>query len=386
MQLQLPEPSPDALAASHALQNLIADEIARHDGWISFARYMELALYAPDLGYYSGGAAKLGKDGDFTTAPEITPLFGQTLAHIVAELMLQSAPHVLEFGAGTGKLAVDILTECAAAGITVEHYYIVELSGELRARQQQALADFPQVTWLDDFPPAFSGVVLGNEVLDAMPVSLLAKGDDGWRERGVGMADGRFVFADRACDPELAAQIPEAETLPAGYVTEVHPVAVGFMRSLAAMFDAGFEQSGQGGAAILLDYGFPASEYYLDQRTMGTLMCHYRHHSHDDPFYLPGLQDITAHVDFSAMAYAAVRSGLDMVGYMSQAGFLLASGLTERLLQTAPEDVMDYLPQTNAVQKLTSPAEMGELFKVLVVGRNVMLPDQFDRADQSHRL
>lgn len=386
MQLQLPEPSPDALAASHALQNLIADEIARHDGWISFARYMELALYAPDLGYYSGGAAKLGKDGDFTTAPEITPLFGQTLAHIVSELMVQSTPQVLEFGAGTGKLAVDILTECAAAGITVEQYCIVELSGELRARQQQALAEFPQVTWLDDFPPAFSGVVLGNEVLDAMPVSLVVKRDAGWLERGVSIEAGRFVFVDRCCDVELVAQIPEAENLPVGYVTEVHPIAVGFMRSLASMFDAGFEQSGKGGAAVLLDYGFPAGEYYLDQRAMGTLMCHYRHHSHDDPFYLPGLQDITAHVDFSAMAYAAVRSGLEMVGYMSQAGFLLAGGLAERLLQTSPTDVVRYLPQTNAVQRLTSPAEMGELFKVLVVGKNVVLPDQFDRADQSHRL
>lgn len=386
MQLQLPEPSPDALAASHALQNLIADEIAHHDGWISFARYMELALYAPDLGYYSGGAAKLGKDGDFTTAPEITPLFGQTLAHIVSELMLQSVPQVLEFGAGTGKLAVDILTECAAAGITVEQYCIVELSGELRARQQQALSEFPQVTWLDDFPPAFSGVVLGNEVLDAMPVSLVVKGEAGWLERGVSIEAGRLVFVDRPCDVELVAQIPEAENLPIGYLTEVHPIAVGFMRSLATMFDAGFEQSGKGGAAVLLDYGFPASEYYLDQRATGTLMCHYRHHSHDDPFYLPGLQDITAHVDFSAMAYAAVRSGLEMVGYMSQAGFLLAGGLAERLLQTSPNDVLRYLPQTNAVQKLTSPAEMGELFKVLVLGKNVVLPDQFDRADQSHRL
>src|SRR5690606_14545500 len=155
-----PEPSSDALQASRALTRLIADDIARHDGWISFARYMELALYAPDLGYYSGGAAKLGKDGDFTTAPEMTALFGETLAHAVGELLQQSAPHILEFGAGTGKLAADILAECAAAGITVESYSIVELSGELRARQQERLAGFPQVQWLDDFPPAFSGVVV----------------------------------------------------------------------------------------------------------------------------------------------------------------------------------------------------------------------------------
>ncbi|HEX2605444.1 MAG TPA: class I SAM-dependent methyltransferase [Oxalicibacterium sp.] len=386
MQLHLPEPSADALDASHALSRLIADDIARHGGWISFARYMELALYAPDLGYYSGGAAKLGKDGDFTTAPEMTALFGETLAHAIGELLQQSAPHILEFGAGTGKLAADILSECAAAGIMVESYSIVELSGELRARQQQLLADFPQVKWLDAMPAAFSGVAIGNEVLDAMPVSLVVKTTDGWQERGVVCNDGVFSFEDRACDPTLIEQIPEADALPPGYVTEVHPIATGFLKSLAAMLVAGVEQGGKGGAALLIDYGFPAGEYYLDQRSAGTLMCHYRHHSHDDPFYLPGLQDITAHVDFTAMAYAAVRNGLEMVGYMSQAGFLLAAGLANRLLQTSPSDHRQYLPKTNAVQKLTSPAEMGELFKVLVVGKGVELPDHFNRADQSHRL
>lgn len=386
MQLQLPQPSQDALSASHTLQNLIAEEIRRHDGWISFARYMELALYAPDVGYYSGGAAKLGKDGDFTTAPEITSLFGETLAHAAGELMAQSVPQILEFGAGTGKLALDILTECAAAGIPLESYSIVELSGELRARQQQTLANFPQVSWLNDFPVAYSGVVLGNEVLDAMPVSLVVKSDNGWLERGISFDDDKFIFVDRACEPALVAQIPFEEELSVGYLTEVHPIAVGFMGSLASMFAAGLKQSGKGGAAILLDYGFPASEYYLDQRSEGTLMCHYRHHAHPDPFYLPGLQDITAHVDFTAMAYAAVNNGLEMLGYMSQAAFLLTAGLGDRLLKTSPEDARAYLPQANAVQKLTSPAEMGELFKVLVVGLDVELPNRFDLADQSRRL
>ena len=386
MQAHLPEPSPDALAASNKLQNLIVEEIRRQDGWISFARYMELALYAPDLGYYSGGAVKLGKDGDFTTAPEMTSLFGETIAHAADDLMRQSDAHILEFGAGTGKLAADILTECAAAGITVERYSIVELSGELRARQQQTLAEFPQVTWLDAFPQAFSGVVVGNEVLDAMPVSLVVKRDGKWLERGVIWKDGRFDYEDRLCDQELIEQIPEAETLQEGYLTEVHPVAIGFMGTLASMLTAGYEQNGKGGAAILFDYGFPNAEFYLDQRHQGTLMCHYRHHSHPDPFYLPGLQDITAHVDFTAMAYASVRNGLEMLGYMSQAGFLMSAGIADRLLQTSPEDVQRYLPKANAVQKLTSPAEMGELFKVMVVGKEVTLPDRFDRADQSRRL
>ncbi|WP_292935809.1 SAM-dependent methyltransferase [Noviherbaspirillum sp.] len=386
MQLQLPEPSHDALAASRALHQLIADEIRRNSGWISFAKYMELLLYAPDLGYYSGGAAKLGKDGDFTTAPEITPLFGAALAHVAADLMAQTAPQILEFGAGTGKLARDILTELADMGTSIERYAIVDLSGELRARQEETLRDFPQVTWLDRMPAAFSGVVIGNEVLDAMPVNLVVKAEQAWEERGVGLADDQFVFLDRPCDASLVAQIPEADALPVGYLTEVHPVAAGFMRSLAAMIAAGAQESGRGAAAILIDYGFPAQEYYLGQRSAGTLMCHYRHHSHPDPFYLPGLQDVTAHVDFTAMASVAIENGLELLGYTSQGAFLLGAGIGDLLLRTSPEDPMRYLPQANALQKLISPAEMGELFKVLVLGKHAHLPDQFARSDRSHRL
>ncbi len=389
MQLHLPQPSTDALNASRALHKLIADEIRRNDGWISFARYMDLLLYAPNLGYYSGGAAKLGKDGDFTTAPEITPLFGGALAHVAAALMAQTAPRILEFGAGTGRLARDILTELAGMGVAVDSYAIVDLSGELRARQQEMLRDFPQVTWLDRMPAAFSGVVIGNEVLDAMPVNLVIKGgqdEQGWQERGVGLSDDNFTFVDRSCDSALVAQIPDADALPAGYLTEVHPVAAGFMRSLAAMIDAGASESGRGGAAILIDYGFPAHEYYLGQRAQGTLMCHFRHHSHPDPFYLPGLQDVTAHVDFTAMAHAAVEGGLGVLGYTSQAAFLLAAGIGDLLMRTSPDDPLRYLPQANAMQKLISPAEMGELFKVLVVGRDAELPDSFVRSDRSHRL
>ncbi|MDB5935297.1 MAG: hypothetical protein JWQ01_2641 [Massilia sp.] len=379
--MSLPEPDSDALAASHALQQLIAAEIAQ-SGAISFARFMELALYAPRVGYYSGGAAKLGKDGDFTTAPEITPLFGAALARAAAAIIVQSAPNILEFGAGTGKLAVDVLTALADAGVAIDSYAIVELSGELRARQQQALKDFPQVRWLDGFPDTFSGVVLANEVLDAMPVELVTKTPSGWRQVMVTIEAGRFAFAERAPDAALAAhigrQIPQADVLEVGYLTEVHPVACGFMATLARML--------AGGAAILFDYGFPAHEYYVDDRTGGTLMCHYRHHSHPDPFYLPGLQDITAHVDFTAMALAAQDAGLDVLAYMSQAAFLIGAGIGDLLLRTDPQDAMRYLPQANAVQKLVSPSEMGELFKVLVVGKGVALPAAIAGADRSHRL
>jgi SAM-dependent MidA family methyltransferase len=382
--MSLPAPSPDALAASQALQQQIAADIERQGGAIPFSRFMEQALYAPGLGYYSGGSAKLGKDGDFTTAPELTPLFGQALAHAAAAIMAQSAPHILEFGAGTGKLAFDVLTELAAAGVAVESYSIVDLSGELRARQQERLKDFPQVRWLDSLPHSFDGVVLANEVLDAMPVDMVTLTDTGWQALYVTVRDGAFAWEPVAPDAALAAQIerqiPDQATLPVGYVTEVHGAGCGFMATLGAMLSQGK------GAALLFDYGFPAREFYLGDRATGTLMCHYRHHAHPEPFYLPGLQDITAHVDFTAMALAAQEAGAEVLAYASQAGFLISVGIGELLLRTDPSDALRYLPQANALQKLLSPAEMGELFKVLVVGKGVQLPPELLRADRTHRL
>lgn len=379
--MSLPEPSADALAASRALERLIREAIRENDDWIPFSRYMELALYARGLGYYAGGSAKLGKDGDFTTAPEITPLFGATLALFAAELLTGQPLRLLEFGAGTGKLAADLLHALAQRGVAVASYQIVELSAELRARQQQALAGYPQVQWLDAPPPAFSGMIVANEVLDAMPVPLLVRRDGRWLERGVALEGERFVFADRECPQTLAAQIPDAEELADGYVTEVHPQQSGFVRVLADMLKAG-----DGGMAVLVDYGFPAHEYYLPQRAQGTLMCHYRHHAHGDPFYLPGLQDITAHVDFTEVARTALDAGLELSGYLSQAAFLLAAGLLALLQSESPEDVKRWLPMANAVQKLTSPAEMGELFKVLLLSHRLKLPTRFLQQDRSHRL
>ncbi|NQE51255.1 class I SAM-dependent methyltransferase [Herbaspirillum rubrisubalbicans] len=386
MQLQLPEPGEDAQAASQTLQHLIAGEIAAAGGWISFERYMELALYAPQVGYYSGGSAKLGKEGDFTTAPEISPLYGATLAHLAAEVIAASpqvANVLLEFGAGTGKLAHDILTELQARDALPETYFIVEISAQLRARQQEALAAFaPKVQWLDALPETFSGVVVGNEVLDAMPVRLAVKGAEGWLERGVALdGAGQLRFEDRAVAELPLGQIPDAEDLPPGYLTELSPVAIGFMRTLGRMV-----ANGPGALAILPDYGFPAAEYYLYDRDQGTLMCHYRHHAHTDPFYWPGLQDITAHVDFTAMAVAAVEQGAEVLAYTSQGAFLLNAGIGELLLRTSPEDSARYLPLANGMQKLISPAEMGELFKVLAIGKHVQWPARMLRHDRTHRL
>jgi SAM-dependent MidA family methyltransferase len=382
--MSLPTPDPDALAASHALQRHIAEHIEQQGGAIPFSHFMELALYAPRLGYYSGGAAKLGSEGDFTTAPEITPLFGAALARVAAAIIAESAPNIIEFGAGTGKLARDVLTALAGQGVQVERYTIIDLSGELRARQQDMLRDFPQVRWVDTLPEAFSGVVLANEVLDAMPVELVRKTGQGWARQMVTVLDGAFAWTDAApdaaLDAHIARQVPDADSLPPGYLTEVHPVACGFMASLAKLFEGGR------GAALLVDYGFPAHEYYHPQRATGTLMCHYRHHAHPEPFYLPGLQDVTAHVDFSAMALAAHGAGLEVLGYMNQASFLLGAGIADLLLETDPADALRYLPQARALQKLVSPAEMGELFKVLAVGRGVALPAPIVRADRSYKL
>jgi len=382
--MSLPAPDPDALAASHSLQQLIAAVIAQEGGQIAFSRFMELALYAPRLGYYSGGAAKLGVDGDFVTAPEMTPLFGAAVARVAAAIIAQSAPDIIEFGAGTGRLARDVLTALGKQGVQVRSYTIIELSGELRARQQHNLADLPQVRWLDAMPDSFSGVVLANEVLDAMPVELVIRNEGGWQRQMVTIKDGAFAFVQAplgaALEQQLIRQVPEHEQMIDGYLTELHPVGAGFMGSLATMF------AGGRGAAILIDYGFPAHEYYLDQRIGGTLMCHYRHHAHPDPFYLPGLQDITAHVDFTAMALASQDAGLPVLAYMSQAAFLIGAGIGELLLENDPEDAKRFLPHSRAVQKLVSPAEMGELFKVLVVGKDVELPEPIVQADRSHRL
>ena len=379
--MQLPEPTADALSASQALESLIRDEIRAHQDWISFARFMELALYAKDLGYYAGGAAKLGKGGDFTTAPEMSPLFGATLAQFASALERSFPLSVLEFGAGSGKLAEDFLNAAAEIGLEVARYQIVELSADLRDRQQQRLAGQRAVEWLDGPPASFTGLVLANEVLDAMPVPLVVRRQGRWMELGVAVESGRFVFSERAASEGLCSQIPGAEHLPDDYLTEVHPQQAGFVRMLGDMLSAG-----DGGMAVLIDYGFPAHEYYLPQRSAGTLMCHYRHHAHTDPFCRVGLQDITSHVDFTHMGRAALEAGLEIAGYMSQASFLLGAGLPRLLERRRPENPSEWLPTANAVQKLTSPAEMGELFKVLLLASRVDLPQSMTSLDQSCRL
>ena len=374
----LPIPSEAALQHSRAVQELIRADITAAGGWISFARYMELALYAPGMGYYSGGAAKFGGTGDFITAPEISPLFGKAVARQAAqvlELMGDKGGDILEFGAGTGKLALDLLLELEKLRCLPGRYLILEVSAELRQRQRELLEKraphlVPQVSWLEHLPAGFNGLVLANEVLDAMPVHLVVWRDAGLFERGVAWNGAAFEWSERPLvDGELFAIARELNLrVDPGkdYISEINLAARGFMRSLADVL--------QQGAIVLVDYGFGHSEYYHPQRDQGTLMCHYRHHAHDDPFYLPGLQDITSHVDFSAVARVAIDAGLELRGYTTQAHFLINCGVIEILAQTPAENTGAYLPLANQLQKLVSPAEMGELFKAIAFGKNIHQP------------
>ncbi len=368
--MALPEPTPDARAHSDRVAALIRGEIASTGGWISFARYMELALYAPGLGYYSAGAKKLGKAGDFVTAPEISPLFGQTLARQVRQVMQSGFEEILEVGAGSGALAATLLEELDRAGSPPGSYLILELSADLRERSRDTLAArvphlLERVAWLNRLPPAFSGVVLGNEVLDAMPVHVVRVNGGRIEEGGVGVRSDRLDWSWRVASGELL-EAARALALPEGFRTEIGLAARGFLRSLGGVLERG--------VALFVDYGFPQKEYYHAQRSEGTLMCHYRQHAHADPFFLPGLQDITSHVDFSAVAEAARSVGLEVAGYTSQAQFLVNCGITEVMSRTPAEERGKFLPLANQANRLMSPAEMGELFKAIALERGFGAP------------
>ena len=382
-----PSPSPEASAHSGELVATIGREIAVRGGWIPFARFMELTLYAPGLGYYSAGARKFGAAGDFVTAPEMSAFFGRALARQVAQVMEASQPSLLEIGAGSGRLAADLLLELEALGSLPERYDILDLSADLRERQQATLAAaapylLPRVRWLERLPEAFSGVVVANEVLDAMPAHVVAWREGGTFERGVGFAEtGGFTWQERPATGALlaaAGEIGAQCSLPPGYESEIGLAA----RAWAAEWGHRL----QCGALLLIDYGFPRREFYHQQRGRGTLMCHYRHHSHPDPFHLPGLQDVTVHVDFTAIIAAADAAGLDLLGYTSQGQFLLNCGILDLLAREQP-GTPEYIRASGAINKMLLPHEMGELFKVIAIGRGIARPLLgFATGDQSRRL
>ncbi len=380
----LPLPSAEAQTHSRQLCELIHHDIALQGGWIPFSRFMELALYAPGLGYYSAGASKFGGAGDFITAPELSSLFGRTLARQVADIMSLSTPHILELGAGSGKLALDMLQELEHINQLPASYSILEVSADLRERQQNLLRErvphlFDRIHWLEALPAQLSGAVVANEVLDALPVHLVRWSDSRIFERGVAGKGGSFIWEERLPETPALLELARPVIVPDDYLSEISLTSRGLVSSLCDRLSTG--------AMLLIDYGFGAREYYHPQRSTGTLMCHYRHQAHDDPFFLPGLQDITAHVDFTAVAESAIDHGAHLLGYTTQAHFLLNGGIADLIKDISPDNLAAYIPLSAQIQKLTSPAEMGELFKVIALGKGIDAPlRNFLAGDKSRML
>lgn len=382
--LSLPEPDADARAVSAHLQQIICDEISARGSPIPFRRFMEMALYTPMFGYYTGSLRKFGPQGDFVTAPEISPLFARCIARQCAQVLRDCAnARVLEFGAGSGALAAELLLELERLGILPEQYQILEISADLRVRQLATLQQhvphlMSRVMWLDTLPAApFEGVILANEVLDAMPVHILRAAASGAVEKYVDWENDHFVWRDGPLSD--SALVSRAAPLPADYETEFNLAAEGWVHTLAPLL--------RHGLVLLIDYGFSAQEFFHPQRSTGTLACHYRHRVHHDPLILVGLQDITAHVDFTAIAQAGFDSGLHVAGYAPQALFLLSCGLDRLLADMESATDTDRWRVAQQVQQLTSPAEMGELFKVLALTRGMEQPlIGFSMADHRTRL
>lgn len=377
-------------ALSEALTGLMSDEIDSAGGRLPFHRFMELALYAPGLGYYVNGRYRFGAAGDFVTAPELSPAFGYAVAQQLSNWMtaLDEAV-VMELGAGTGRLAVDVLTALEGTAAMPREYWILELSPDLRRLQRETLTrELPhlvsRVVWLDRLPEAgFKGVVLGNEVVDAMPVSRIRWSDSAWQEGFVVATDDGLIM--QWADPEtprlteaLQRRFPEPPAFADGYESEINvdlaPWVAAITENLAR------------GALLLIDYGYSAREYYHPERASGTLICHFRHRALEDPLALPGLQDITANVDFSALAQAGVAAGLELSAYTTQAHFMLANGLDDWMAKTVGDDGMPDLGQLQAVKQLTLPAEMGERFKAIAFTCGISSPSNPPIRDLRDRL
>jgi len=390
MNTSFPQPDSAALAHSNALLSFIQALITKEGGWINFAQMMDAALYTPGLGYYSGGAKKFGLSGDFVTASEISPLFSRTIARQVQQVFgaMQTQgkqADILELGAGTGRFAKELLLEMAKLEQLPARYMILEVSAHLREVQQATLrATLPdtlmnRVVWLDALPENFDGVIFANEVLDALPVHIIKTTADGIAEMGVVSDDRGLAWKEKPASLLALKDFVSEINLTDCYTTEVCLAATCLVASLAGIL--------QSGMLLMIDYGFSRAEYYHPQRNQGTLMCHYRHRSHGDPLIYLGLQDITAHVDFTRIAEAGVSNGLELVGFLTQAQFLINAGITE-LLQSIPvEDSAKYLPLVASAQKLLSPAEMGDLFKVIAFEKNLDIPFiGFSSGDKSHTL
>jgi SAM-dependent MidA family methyltransferase len=371
----LPFPEPDALKLSEKLQQKTRSAIHSEGGSISFARFMEMALYEPGLGYYSAGLAKFGAEGDFVTAPEISPFFGRCFARQISQVFngLDHNKTILEFGAGSGRFACDILTELEALDALPESYLILEVSADLRERQQRLIAkELPQlvgrVEWLDQLPEEkINGVLLANEVLDALPVERFRISGDQILEQRVIFEDDQFRFVETRASDQLR-QAVEAIGLPLAdaYVSEINRNLPAWFKSLSNIL--------QNGVIFCVDYGCSHNDYYHPDRIGGTLICHYRHRVHDDPFVYIGLQDLSTSVNFTAVAEAAYQCGFEVEGYTTQAYFLMSCGLVEMLDHEQGKSSDRYLQATQQVKMLTLPGEMGERFKVIALTKDFTEP------------
>jgi SAM-dependent MidA family methyltransferase len=366
----LPALTPDEAEHSARLEARVRDEISLSGGWISFARYMQLALYEPGLGYYSAGARKLGAAGDFVTAPEVAPVFSRCLA-VQCEEVLRSlgGGDVLELGAGSGVMAAELLAELARRDCLPGRYRILDVSADLRERQRATLADaVPQlldrVEWLDGLPEDFTGIVLANEVLDALPVERFAVRGGVVNALGVTSQLGRLEWSEARAPEALADAVRSVErgtgiAWPDGYASEINLGLAGWLAALAA--------SVRRGVLLFVDYGLPRREFYAAERSDGTLLCHFRHRFHDDPFTRLGLQDITAWVDFTAVAEAGQAAGFGVAGYATQAHFLIGCGLGEFVADVSGLDVVSRVNLSRQAMVLTLPGEMGERFKAIAL-------------------
>lgn len=385
---KLPVPDPIAQQHSDHLLTIIKQKITEAGGKITFAEYMQHCLYLPGLGYYSAGSYKLGGQGDFTTAPEISALFSQTLAQHIRDVFSQLIrSDILEFGAGSGKMAVQILKELERQSCLPEHYYIIEPSADLRQRQKLLITEElahlrDRVIWLNALPENFIGVIIANEVCDAMPVHSLHFQNGEVKERYISVENDQLQW----CEDELSQEdlLRHANSIQAligdiEVITEINLASQAWLTSLSDCL--------QQGAIFIIDYGYPKADYYHPQRHDGTLMCYYQHQGHGNPLILQGLQDITAHVDFTGLAQIAFDNGLDVDGFQSQADFLLAGGITELANRTEKNDEMSLFKQATEIKRLTLPSEMGETFKVLTLTRALNHPlPKCQLADRRHSL
>jgi SAM-dependent MidA family methyltransferase len=382
--------SSEEIVQTRRVASYLADEIAASGGWVGFERYMEIVLYAPGLGYYSAGARKLGPGGDFTTAPEISSLFGHCVAQQCADVLRELGDgSILEIGAGSGRLAADILSRLDALGRLPKRYLILDVSADLRERQHGTLGErvphlLPLVQWLTTPPiESFDGVILANEVLDALPVSRIRWHGTHCEELGVALLHDRFHWAPRpaseATTAACAALAAAGGGWKDGYVTEYCPRLKAWSAELTRWLDSG--------VALWFDYGLPRSQYYFPERRDGTLMCHFRHRAHDDPFLHPGLQDITAWVDFTALAETCRPAGCELAGFTTQAYFLAGLGIDREMQDLAGRDANRYARLANQARRLMLPGEMGERFKAMAWSRKMDLPLRgFGLQDLRHTL